>query len=75
MIKTLPWVHGQSGHAVIRGFFRRWPHLPFRQAGDVAPQGVDKQSLREFGQHGFAADPSRRCFSNQGQNPGCVQLA
>ena len=43
------------------------PHLLFGQAGNVAPQGVDEQGLREFGKHGLAADSSRSCFFDQVQ--------
>src|SRR5437016_91173 len=43
-------------------------HLLFGQAGNVAPQGVDEQGLREFGKHGFAADTSRTRFFHQVQN-------
>ena len=54
-------------------------HLLFGQAGNVAPQGIDEQGLREFGKHGFAADPSRSCFVHQVQDgtlqpvPGAIR--
>src|SRR5713226_10134731 len=54
-------------------------HLLFRQAGDVAPQGVDEQGLGEFGKHGFAADPSRSRFFDEVQDgtlkpmPGAIR--
>jgi len=38
------------------------------QAGHVAPQGVDEQGLREFGEHRFAADASGSRFFYQMQD-------
>jgi len=44
------------------------PHLLFRQAGNVPPQGIDEQSLRKLRKHGRAADLSRSCFFDQVQD-------
>ena len=58
---------------------RQPPHLLFWQVGNVAPQGVDEQSLGEFRKHGCAADPSRSCFFDQVQDrifkplPGAIR--